>query len=78
MMKPILVEQIPNTLINNRTLKLLHFLTTCWDCIHLSTVGYVCVCVCVCVSVYIYIYIYLYNTVLCKGSGPREIGGKPD
>ena len=53
MMKLILVEQTPNILINYRTLKLLYFLTICWDCIHLSIVGYVyvsmCVCVCVCV-----------------------------
>jgi hypothetical protein len=71
MMKPILVEQILNILINYRTLKLLHFLTICWDFVHLSIAGYVCVsiyintyvCVCVCVCVF------------CEGSGPWEIGG---
>ena len=59
MMKLILAEQIPNILVNYRTLKLLHFLAICWDCIHLSIAGYVCVClhiyiymcVCVCVCV---------------------------
>jgi hypothetical protein len=63
-MKLILVEQIPNILINNRTLKL--FIPDHMLGLHSPFNSGICMCVRLCVYIYMYIHIYTYTYItLC-------------